>query len=125
MSSDNKAERYTFAAVLLIIAAIVILSFNSLPFNENTEITGVAVSKVTTTMATEEDSEKTSIESMININTATVAELDTLEGIGVEKANDIIAYRKKLGGYTTIEQLMEISGIGEATFNKIKNNITV
>ncbi|MBQ6708464.1 MAG: helix-hairpin-helix domain-containing protein [Clostridia bacterium] len=126
MSSENKAERYTFAALLLVVAAIIILSFNSLPMNKNVEVTGVAVTVKTTAVTTEaKSSVATKKDSLVNLNTATAEELDALEGIGEKKAKDIITYRNKLGGYTSIEQLKDISGFGEATFNKIKNNITV
>ena len=49
----------------------------------------------------------------------------TLSGIGETKAEAIIEYRNKTGGFKKIEELMEVSGIGEATFNKIKDNITI
>ncbi|MFQ8776656.1 MAG: ComEA family DNA-binding protein [Roseburia sp.] len=49
----------------------------------------------------------------------------TLKGIGEAKAEDIIRYREKSGGFKKIEDIMEISGIKEAGFQKIKDNITV
>lgn len=63
--------------------------------------------------------------SLININTAGVNELLTLPGIGESKANAIIAYRNDNGGFKKIEDIMNISGIKEAAFNKIKENICV
>jgi competence protein ComEA len=61
----------------------------------------------------------------INLNTATPDQLDTLPGIGPAIAQRIIDYREKIGGFKTIEQITEVSGIGEATFAKIKDAITV
>lgn len=61
----------------------------------------------------------------IDLNSATQDQLEQLPGIGPAKANDIIAYRQKVGGFDTIEQIMEVSGIGPATFEKIKDYITV
>lgn len=61
----------------------------------------------------------------ININTATREELMTLKGIGEAKADAIIMYREETGGFTEISQLMNISGIKEAAFNKIKDSIAV
>lgn len=61
----------------------------------------------------------------ININTATAAELMTLSGIGESRASDIIAYREENGGFQSIEDIMNVSGIKEATFEKIKDQITV
>ena len=61
----------------------------------------------------------------INLNTATKEELMTLKGIGEAKAEDIIRYRKEQGPFQTIEEVMNISGIKEAAFRKIKDDITV
>ena len=63
--------------------------------------------------------------SLVNMNTATKEELMTLKGIGEAKAEDIIRYREKSGGFKKIEDIMKISGIKEAGFQKIKDNITV
>lgn len=61
----------------------------------------------------------------ININTASLEELTTLPGIGESKAQSIITYREEHGKFTTIEDIMNVSGIGEATFEKFKSLITV
>ena len=64
-------------------------------------------------------------EGFININTAGISELCTLTGIGEKKAERIISYRKEHGKFSSIEEIMNISGIKEGTFNKIKDRITV
>ncbi len=61
----------------------------------------------------------------LNINTATAEELMRLSGIGEKRAADIITYRERKGGFSSIEDIMKISGIGEKTFEKIKEEITV
>ncbi|MCX7922511.1 MAG: helix-hairpin-helix domain-containing protein [Clostridia bacterium] len=61
----------------------------------------------------------------ININTATIKELDSLSGIGESIAQDIIDYREKNGGFKSINDIMKVAGIKEKTFNKIKDRITV
>lgn len=61
----------------------------------------------------------------VSINTASIEELMTLTGIGEAKAKDIIAYREKNGPFKTIEDLKNVSGIGDSVFAKIKENITV
>ncbi|MFT4106265.1 MAG: helix-hairpin-helix domain-containing protein [Lacrimispora sp.] len=63
--------------------------------------------------------------SKINLNTATKEELMTLRGVGEAKAADIIGYRESHGGFQKIEDIMKISGIKEAAFQKIKDDITV
>lgn len=61
----------------------------------------------------------------ININTASVSELDQLPGIGPAYANKIIDYRQKNGGFKSIEEIKNIKGIGEATFNKMRDKISI
>jgi len=62
---------------------------------------------------------------LININTALETELTTLSGIGESKAKAIINYRLEHGNFTNITDIMNVSGIGEALFAKIKNFITI
>lgn len=61
----------------------------------------------------------------INLNKATAEELMTLPGIGESRALDIIRYREENGGFGTIEDIMQVSGIKEAVFDKIKDKIEV
>lgn len=61
----------------------------------------------------------------VSINNATLEELQTLPGIGEEKAKNIISYREENGPFTAIEDLTKIPGIGESIFAKIKENITL
>ena len=63
-------------------------------------------------------------ETIININTATKEELMTLSGIGETKALAIISYREKTP-FTSIEDIKNVSGIGDSTYNEIKDYITV
>ena len=61
----------------------------------------------------------------VNLNTADKSQLMTLRGVGEAKADDIIRYRESHGGFQKIEDIMKISGIKEAAFQKIKDDITV
>lgn len=61
----------------------------------------------------------------ININTAGKEELMQLTGIGEAKAQSILDYREEHGKFTSTEELMQIEGIKEGVFNKIKDNITI
>lgn len=62
---------------------------------------------------------------LVNLNTATAAELCTLRGIGEAKAEAILAYRTEIGNFTSIEQIKNVTGIGESLFNKIKESIYI
>jgi len=62
---------------------------------------------------------------LININTATLQELDSLPGIGPTTAQKIIEYRQQHGPFQALEDLMNVPGIGPATFDKIKDLITL
>lgn len=61
----------------------------------------------------------------VNINTADIAALDTLDGIGEKKAEAIVAYRTEHGEFKTLEDLKEVSGIGDKLFDKIKDQIAL
>ncbi len=62
---------------------------------------------------------------LVNINTANLEELDTLPGVGPATAQRIIDYRDANGPFASIEAIMDVSGIGEATFERLQDLITV
>jgi competence protein ComEA len=62
---------------------------------------------------------------LINLNTATQAELEQLPSIGPSKAQSILAYRQSHGAFSTIDELLEISGIGPTLFAQIKDLVTI
>ena len=63
--------------------------------------------------------------SVLNLNTATAAQLEGLPGIGKAVADRIVEYRQKSGGFKKVEDLMNVRGIGEMSFLKLKPLITV
>lgn len=64
-------------------------------------------------------------EKRVNINTATQTQLEELSGIGPSTASSIISYRQEKGKFKSIDEIKNVSGIGEAKYNKIKENICV
>lgn len=75
--------------------------------------------------STAESEQTAPISAKININSADIAQLTQLTGIGEARAADIIAYRTEHGRFLTIEEIMNVSGIKESTFQKIKDQIVV
>lgn len=66
-----------------------------------------------------------SSQALININSASLQLLDTLPGIGPSTAQSIVDYRTDVGFFESIEDIMKVTGIGESTYNEIKDLITV
>ena len=62
---------------------------------------------------------------LVNINTADSAELTALSGIGTAKARAIVAYREEHGAFGSVDELLNVNGIGEATLEKLREFITV
>jgi competence protein ComEA len=61
----------------------------------------------------------------VNLNKATSEELQTLNGIGPAKAEAILSYREEAGGFKAIEDILNVSGIGDKSFEKLKDSISV
>lgn len=79
--------------------------------------------EVETQEKTEKEAEKD--DGKINLNSASKEELMTLSGIGEVKAQAIISYREEHGGFQSIEELTEVAGIKDASFQKVKDQIKV
>jgi competence protein ComEA len=63
--------------------------------------------------------------SKVNLNQATEAQLQELSGVGQKKAQEIIRYREENGGFKIIDELKNISGFGDKTFEKLKDNLSI
>jgi competence protein ComEA len=61
----------------------------------------------------------------VNINTATVDQLQTLPGVGPSTAKRILEHRSKVGKFSKIEEIINVKGIGEKKFQKMKDRLTV
>ncbi|MBE6164906.1 MAG: ComEA family DNA-binding protein, partial [Streptococcus gallolyticus] len=77
--------------------------------------------KNTATSGAQQDADS----AQINLNTATLEELQTISGIGAKRAQDIIDYRDNNGGFSSVDDLKNVSGIGEKTLEKLKAEVTV
>ena len=73
----------------------------------------------------EENNEEKKVSGKVNINEASKNDLMTLTGIGESKADKIIEYRDKNGKFNIIEDIINVDGIGDSIFEKIKDNITI
>ncbi len=102
---------------------ISVLSTTDKLSTQNTD-SGNAVSTSAADKETKSQNE-VSVQYPINLNTATMEQLETIDGIGESRAYQIIAYREKLGGYTSVEQIKDIKGIGNAIFDRIAPYLTV
>jgi competence protein ComEA len=90
----------------------------SVTFNENTSIHIPLIDETNPGLPNQSDG-------LININIASLEELQTLTGIGIILAERIIAYRESNGPFDSIENIMDVSGIGESIYENIKDDITV
>ena len=75
--------------------------------------------------AQEEQSQPAPADDRINLNTATSEQLQTINGIGPSIAGKILDYRKQIGQFTSVDQLLDVSGIGSKTLEKIRAKVTV
>jgi competence protein ComEA len=69
--------------------------------------------------------EATELTGVVNVNTATVEELQLLPGIGESRARALIEARKQLGGFKSVEQLVEVKGIGPAALERLRPFVSV
>jgi comEA protein len=109
---------------------------NTLPVSNQTA--GIEVDKLISASSTDNTTEATpppttpkstakvpTITGKVNINTASAAELDLLPGIGPAYASKIIDYRQSHAGFKSIDEIKNVKGIGEVTFGKLKDLITI
>lgn len=140
IKSNDFYSRFMFLPVIVIVVSIVILLYNFtvgrlpltgeeapkniLPRAENDKAYVVLVDKMDKEKSVE-SSQPTEQENRINLNTASVKELDGLPGIGLVKAGEIVRLREEMGGFRTVEDVLNAGGIGEKIFENIKNKVFV
>ena len=134
--SNTLAEKLILFAVFLVFAGIIVTFAFSWSYieDDDTESDGtVSFQYITESKVQSPSNENGSsvsgsseqTQDKININTATVDELDALPGIGPAKAQAIVDHRNTQGAFLKIEDVMNVSGIGEKIFEQIKDSITV
>lgn len=121
MSNNNKKFDKLFCIIEYLIIGICLISAGVLLYvaNYNKDKTPVKIEYISSYSYDEQNV------SLVNINTASLDELQTLDLIGESKAQNIIDYREKNGGFKTISDIMNVEGIGEGIYEKIKDRITV
>ncbi|WP_296967219.1 helix-hairpin-helix domain-containing protein [uncultured Eubacterium sp.] len=122
-------------ALLVMSGILIYVSLSTPGVYKESETTATQISSLTETAANSaksagsasksSDNSATAVSYPINLNTATVEELTSIDGLGESRASAIIEYRDYLGGYTSVEQIKEISGIGDATYAKLAPYLTV
>lgn len=132
MKSD-KGQTYVMIGISLLIVgiAIIFISFTSPRVYVADDTSSTTVATDDTTLYTYqydgviEETTVVSVTYPLNLNTATMGELMTIDGIGEAKAYAIVSYRKDVGPFTSVNDLMNIQGFGEATVEKLAPYLTV
>lgn len=93
--------------------------------SKNSSYAGNALPQKETSQSSTENGTSVAVNYPLNLNSCTAEELMSISGIGEVKANHIIEYREYLGGYTSVEQIKNIKGIGDGVYEKVSPYLTV
>ena len=116
----------TLAAVLLTVCCVCVAFTGGLFVGRNTGRTPIQLSQLPTKPpVTAPSGESGTPSAPVNINTATAEQLQTLPGIGEALAGRIVAYREENSGFSRVEDILNVEGIGKKRFEDIVNLITV
>lgn len=122
----RRYQKLIIIPILIIVASLYLIGVNILSRIDRVDEISDAVPAATESLTEEqEDKALKEIGDKININTATESELRSIDGIGETLAKRIIEKRGELGEYVSIEQLMEVYGIGPSLFEDIRDYVTV
>lgn len=120
-----RLQKYLILPLAVIMVSLYLLGLRTWQ-NQQCELIAPGIAENSVVVGAEsQKAESASSVPKLNINTATKEELMTLDGIGAAYAERILAKRETLGGFKTLEQLKEVKGIGEKTFEGIINDITI
>lgn len=84
-----------------------------------------SVSLAVENKSAQDQSAVSQVQQVVNINTADAETLTNLKGVGIKKAEAIIAWREANGGFTSVEQLLEVKGIGVAILDENRNSLRI
>lgn len=118
-----KQDRFNFTVAIVIILGSIIMYFFKTTAPDYYDISEPDVTEAAP--ETDGDTISQQGDGLVNINSASESELQDLEGIGEKKAKKIVQYREQHGLFKSIEEIKKIGGIGNKTFEQIKNRITV
>lgn len=121
---ETKEKTGSFSGISLVLAALTVLFAVSLVFLHKTAYEGNAHGDYTVTVQRRNDEITAPTRVLVNVNTATAEELETLTGIGPSLAKAIIDYRAEHGDFTAAEELLLVKGIGEAKLEGFRAEIT-
>lgn len=111
--------------VYLVLAALTVLFAVSLAFLHKTSYEGTAHGDYTVSVQEKTDEITAPTRVLVNVNTATAEELETLTGIGPSLAQAIVDYRAEHGAFRSAEDLLLVKGIGEAKLEGFRAEITL
>jgi competence protein ComEA len=86
---------------------------------------GISLAAMPSIAMAQKDAGQPSAMEKVNLNTATVEQLQTIPGIGPAMAKRVVEYRTKVGKFVKIEDILNVKGIGEKMFQKMKDRLTV
>lgn len=121
IKQDEKYRRLIIIPIIVIAVSLSVIAYN---FTAG-RINSPALQSHTADTAAEEETAVTDIAERINLNTATAEILDSLPGIGAKKADAIIEMRERMGGFRSVEDILNVDGIGEKILAEIKHMIYV
>lgn len=116
---------YALSMPKISVSQVSSVHISSEDISENVSSAGNASPQKKTSQSSTENDTSVAVNYPLNLNSCTAEELMSISGIGEVKANHIIEYREYLGGYTSVEQIKNIKGIGDGVYEKVSPYLTV
>lgn len=116
---------YALSMPKISVSQVSSVHISSEDISENSSYAGNVSPQKETSQGSSENDTCSTVNYPLNLNSCTAEELMSISGIGEVKANHIIEYREYLGGYTSVEQIKNIKGIGDGIYEKVSPYLTV